>query len=56
MDIKLNKIQYGLVQEKLMLLFDSVETIGNIKKIEDKFAIKCDKYDEIIKEYITENK
>jgi hypothetical protein len=37
MDKKLNVIQYGLVQEKLLLLFESVESIGNIKKVEDKF-------------------
>jgi hypothetical protein len=39
-DIKLNKIQYGLVQEKLLLLFESVEGIGTVKKLEDKYEIK----------------
>jgi len=32
-----------------------VETIGNIKKLEDKFDIKVEKYDEIIREYVFEN-
>jgi hypothetical protein len=51
MDIKINKIQYGLVQEKLMLLFDSVESIGNIKQSEDKFDIKCTNFENAIKDY-----
>jgi len=55
MDKKINMIQYGLIQEKLLLLFESVESIGNIKKLEDKFDIKCDKYDDIIKEYVFQN-
>ena len=51
MDKKISKIQYELIQEKLLLLFESVESIGNIKKLEDKFEIKCGEYDDIIKEY-----
>ena len=54
-DIKLNKIQYGLVQEKLLLLFESVEGIGTVKKLEDKYEIKQDYYENLLKLMREEN-
>jgi hypothetical protein len=51
MDRKINKIQYELIQEKLLLLFESVNSIGNVKNLEDKFEIKCHEYDDIIKQF-----
>lgn len=54
-DIRLNKIQYGLVQEKLLLLFESVEGIGTVKKLEDKYEIKVDYYENLLKVMREEN-